>query len=79
MRGHHGHELDDIGEAIVLIVECAFTPKAAFGGAVGSDLLMALQFGCAWLVLQRVGFGHHSIVAAAARDEKNPAEQASSP
>ena len=33
--------------AICLIFECAFTPKAAFGGAVGSGLMMALQFGCA--------------------------------
>lgn len=36
-----------LGSAIGLIFECAFTPKAAFGGAVGSGLLMALQFGCA--------------------------------
>ena len=36
-----------LGEAVGLILECAFTPKAAFGGAVGSGLIMALQFGCA--------------------------------
>ena len=36
-----------LGEAVGLILECAFTPKAAFGGAVGSGMIMALQFGCA--------------------------------
>lgn len=30
-----------LGEAVGLILECAFTPKAAFGGAVGSGLIMA--------------------------------------
>ena len=36
-----------IGDALGLILECAFTSKAAFGGAVGSGIMMALQFGCA--------------------------------
>ena len=36
-----------VGEAVALIFQCAFTGKAAFGGAVGSGIMMALQFGCA--------------------------------
>ena len=32
-------------DALVLIFECAFTAKAAFGGAVGSGIMVALQFG----------------------------------
>lgn len=71
-----GMNFDKLGEAIVLIVECAFTPKAAFGGAVGSGLLMALQFGCArGLFSNESGLGTAPIVAAAAKT-KNPAEQA---
>ena len=33
-----------VGDALGLILECAFTSKAAFGGAVGSGIMMALQF-----------------------------------
>ncbi len=63
-------------EAVVLIFECAFTPKAAFGGAVGSGLMMALQFGCArGLFSNESGLGSAPIVAAAAKT-RNPAEQA---
>ena len=59
-----------------LILECAFTPKAAFGGAVGSGLIMALQFGCArGLFSNESGLGTAPIVAAAAKT-KNPADQA---
>lgn len=65
-----------LGSAIGLIFECAFTPKAAFGGAVGSGLLMALQFGLRPRpVLQRVGPGSAPIVASAAAT-RNPAQQA---
>ncbi len=65
-----------LGDAVMLIIECAFTPKAAFGGAVGSGLLMALQFGCArGLFSNESGLGTAPIVAAAAKT-KNPAEQA---
>lgn len=65
-----------LGDAVVLILECAFTPKAAFGGAVGSGLLMALQFGCArGLFSNESGLGTAPIVAAAART-RNPSEQA---
>lgn len=62
--------------AIVLIVECAFTPKAAFGGAVGSGLLLALQKGTArGLFSNESGMGSAPIVASAATT-RNPARQA---
>ena len=65
-----------LGDAVMLVLECAFTPKAAFGGAVGSGLLMALQFGCArGLFSNESGLGTAPIVAAAART-RNPSEQA---
>ena len=62
--------------AIELIMECAFTSKAAFGGAVGSGIMIALQFGCArGLFSNESGLGSAPIVAAAAIT-KNPAQQA---
>lgn len=63
-------------DALVLIFECAFTAKAAFGGAVGSGIMVALQFGCArGLFSNESGLGSAPIIAAAAKT-KNPAEQA---
>ena len=65
-----------LGEAIGLIFETAFTGKAAFGGAVGSGVMTALQFGCArGLFSNESGLGSAPIVAAAAKT-RNPAEQA---
>lgn len=65
-----------LGEAVGLILECAFTPKAAFGGAVGSGMVMALQFGCArGLFSNESGLGSAPIVASAAAT-RNPARQA---
>ncbi|MEC4273259.1 amino acid carrier protein [Adlercreutzia sp. R25] len=65
-----------LGDTLGLIIECAFTPHAAFGGAVGSGLMMALQYGCArGLFSNESGLGTAPIVAAAAKT-KNPAEQA---
>ncbi|WP_080798883.1 alanine/glycine:cation symporter family protein [Arabiibacter massiliensis] len=65
-----------LGEALGLIFECAFTAKAAFGGAVGSGLMMALQFGCArGLFSNESGLGSAPIVASAAAT-RNPAQQA---
>lgn len=62
--------------AIQLICTCAFTPQAAFGGAVGSGLMAALQFGCArGLFSNESGLGSAPIVAAAA-STRNPARQA---
>ena len=68
--------VDFIGPALLLIVQSAFTAKAAFGGAVGSGIMVALQFGCArGLFSNESGLGSAPIVAAAAAT-KNPARQA---
>ena len=62
--------------AICLICECAFTPRAAFGGAVGSGVMLAIQYGCArGLFSNESGMGSAPIVAAAAAT-RNPARQA---
>lgn len=61
--------------AIGLIVECAFTPKAAFGGAMGCGIQAAIQYGMArGLFSNESGLGTAPIVAAAATT-KNPARQ----
>ena len=71
-----GMNWEFVWPAICLIFECAFTPKAAFGGAVGSGLMMALQFGCArGLFSNESGLGSAPIVASAA-STRNPARQA---
>ena len=65
-----------VGEAISLILECAFTGKAAFGGAVGSGIALALQFGFKrGLFSTESGLGSAPLVAANATT-KNPARQA---
>ncbi len=62
--------------AICLIFECAFTAKAAFGGAVGAGLMMALRFGAArGLFSNESGMGSAPVVASAATT-RNPARQA---
>lgn len=64
-----------LGEALMMIITCAFTPQGAFGGAVGSGILVALQFGCArGLFSNEAGLGTAPIVASAA-STKNPARQ----
>ena len=71
-----GMNWEHVWPAICLIFECAFTPKAAFGGAVGSGIMMALQFGCArGLFSNESGLGSAPIVASAA-STRNPARQA---
>ena len=71
-----GMNWEFVWPAICLIFECAFTPKAAFGGAVGSGLMLALQFGCArGLFSNESGLGSAPIVASAA-STRNPARQA---
>lgn len=71
-----GMNFSALGDAVMMILTCAFTPQAAFGGAVGSGLLTALQYGCArGLFSNESGLGTAPIVAAAAKT-KNPAEQA---
>lgn len=65
-----------VGEAVGLILECAFTGKAAFGGAVGSGIALALQFGFKrGLFSNESGMGSAPLVAANATT-KNPARQA---
>ncbi|MEG0071249.1 MAG: amino acid carrier protein [Raoultibacter sp.] len=65
-----------LGPAVLEVFQCAFTAKAAFGGAVGSGIMVALQFGCArGLFSNESGLGSAPIVAAAAIT-KNPAQQA---
>ena len=65
-----------LGPAFALIFECAFTSKAAFGGAVGSGIMVALQFGCArGLFSNESGLGSAPIVDACAAT-RNPSRQA---
>lgn len=65
-----------LGEALVLIATCAFTPQAAFGGAVGTSVMIALQMGCArGLFSNESGLGSSPLVASAAVT-RNPARQA---
>lgn len=68
---NHSYILSTIG----LILECAFSSKAAFGGAVGSGIQFALQYGMArGLFSNESGLGTAPIVASAATT-KNPARQ----
>lgn len=63
-------------DAIALICTCAFTPRAAFGGAVGTAVMIALQKGCArGLFSNESGLGSAPLVASAAAT-RNPARQA---
>ncbi len=65
-----------VGQAISMIVTCAFTGRAAFGGAVGSGLMLALQFGFKrGLFSNESGLGSAPLVAANATT-KNPVRQA---
>ena len=65
-----------VGEAIGLILTCAFTGQAAFGGAVGSGVALALQYGFKrGLFSNESGLGSAPLVAANATT-KNPARQA---
>lgn len=71
-----GLNIEYVWPAICLIFECAFTAKAAFGGAVGSGVMLALQYGCArGLFSNESGLGSAPIVASAA-STRNPARQA---
>ena len=63
-------------EAVSLILTCAFTGQAAFGGAVGSGIALALQYGFKrGLFSNESGLGSAPLVAANATT-KNPARQA---
>lgn len=65
-----------VGDAIVLIVQSAFTPQAAGGGFVGTSLMMTARYGIArGLFSNESGMGSAPIVAAAAQT-RNPVRQA---
>lgn len=67
---------EQIIPAIVLIVKSAFTKRSAFGGFVGSTLLVACRFGVArGLFSNESGLGTAPIAAASAKT-KNPVRQA---
>lgn len=61
---------DRIPEALFLIIKNAFTGQAAFGGFVGSTLLLAIQVGISrGLMTSEAGLGTASIAAAAAKTD----------
>ena len=65
-----------LGEALFWILNCAFTGQAAFGGAVGTTVMLALQFGFKrGLFSNESGLGSAPLVAAQAHT-RNPARQA---
>lgn len=65
-----------IGQALALICTAAFTPTAAFGGAAGTAVQIAMQMGCArGLFSNESGLGSAPLVASAATT-RNPARQA---
>ena len=67
---------DVLLEALRLIVVSAFDPSAAFGGVLGSGIIVAMQYGCArGLFSNESGLGTAPIVSCAAQT-KNPARQA---
>lgn len=64
-----------IGPALALIVTCAFSGEAAFGGTVGVGIASALHYGAArGLFSNESGMGSAPIVASAAQT-RNPARQ----
>ncbi len=61
--------------ALQMIVVAAFNPQAAFGGALGSGIIVAMQYGCArGLFSNESGLGTAPIVSSAAQT-KNAAKQ----
>ena len=64
-----------IPEAILIIVESAFTPKGVLGGAVGIGIMQAIRFGVARGILSNEsGLGSAPIAHAAAKAE-SPVKQ----
>lgn len=62
--------------ALKLIVEGAFSGKAAGGGCAGAGMLMAMRYGIErGMIANQAGFGSTPIIAAAARSD-NPVRQA---
>ncbi len=65
-----------LGDSVSLIVESAFSSKAAGGGFIGSTIIMASRYGIArGLFSNESGLGSAPIVAAAAQT-RNPVRQA---
>ena len=65
-----------VGEALRVIIESAFDPKAAGGGFVGGAIIMTARYGIArGLFSNESGMGSAPIVAAAAQT-RNPVRQA---
>ena len=65
-----------LGETISLIIDSAFSAKAAGGGFIGTTVMMAARFGIArGLFSNESGLGSAPIVAAAAQT-RNPVRQA---
>ncbi len=65
--------IDTLGQAIQMICIAAFTPSAAFGGALGSSLVVVMQYGCArGLFSNESGLGSAPIISATASGA-NPA------
>ncbi|GAB1374188.1 sodium:alanine symporter family protein [Bacteroidales bacterium] len=71
-----GYNWSYLGETFKLIIESAFSAKAAGGGFIGTSVLMAARFGIArGLFAIESGQGSAPIVAAAAQT-RNPVRQA---
>ncbi|MCR5235775.1 MAG: sodium:alanine symporter family protein [Lachnospiraceae bacterium] len=67
---------DVLGQAIVVIVSSAFTPKAAGAGFIGSTIALACRYGIArGLFSNESGMGSAPLVASAAQT-RNPKRQA---
>lgn len=67
---------DVLGQAIVTIVQAAFSPRAIGGGFIGSTVMMACRYGFArGLFSNESGMGSAPLVAAAAQT-RNPKRQA---
>ncbi|MCQ2128413.1 MAG: alanine:cation symporter family protein [Bacteroidaceae bacterium] len=65
-----------LGEALILIGKCAFTPTAATGGFIGGGIMIAMRYGIArGLFSNESGLGSAPIVAATAKT-RNPVRQA---
>lgn len=66
---------DRIGDALQLIVTSAFQGQAAFGGFIGSSMILAIQYGASkGIFSNEAGLGSLAIAAASAKTEQ-PAEQ----
>lgn len=71
-----GYHYDRIPETVYTIFSTAFTGQAAFGGFLGSTLLIAIQVGVSrGLMTSEAGLGTASIAAAAAKTD-HPGRQA---